>query len=256
MAWNSQASDFVLRHPETELPQSVNHPHNEVLFWMIEAGLPALLGIIIFALGIVIALYRCGFQRGSAYAAMLLPISFHTQVELPFYISSLHWFIWLFLIYLLLRHETKSIKLNFSRAMKSFFQIIPIVVALGLTLFMINTARAQADLYDFLYNTKTKGPYLRLALNNIYTKPYAEQVAMRSMLYSAINDNDAAKVRTFEQWALKYIKDSPELKMYEDLISASVFLRPDDKGCDAILAGLKMYAHNKALQKASIQCSK
>ncbi|HDY84325.1 hypothetical protein LCGC14_0627210 [marine sediment metagenome] len=249
-AWNTQASYYVLRHPETKLPSAVNHPHNEILFWMIEAGLPALFGIVVFAVGICIALYQCGFHRGGAYAAMLLPISLHTQVELPFYISSLHWFVWLFLIYLVLRHRTKTANLNLSLAMTRFMQLIAVGLAVVVTLFMINTARAQADLYDLLYNKNAQPPYLKLALNNLYTKTYAEEIAMRSMLYASIENNDKTKVDTFENWALDYVVTNPKLKMYEDLISASVFLRPEGKGCDAIEAGLAMYAHNKPLKLA------
>lgn len=253
-AWNTQASDFVIRHPESSLPQTVNHPHNEVLFWMIEAGLPALFGMIVFAVGVGIALYRCGFQRGGAYAAMLLPISLHTQVELPFYISSLHWFVWLFLLYLVLRHNTKTARVKLSIAMTRLIQVMTVGSAVGVTLFMINTARAQADLYTFLYTKNAQYPYLQVALNNFYTKSYAEQIAMRSMLYSSIEHADKSKVELFENWALDYVAKRPELKMYEDLISASVFLRPEGKGCDAIKAGLAMYAHNKPLQLAYEKC--
>lgn len=255
-AWNTQASDFISRHPETLLPTYVTHPHNEILFWMIEAGLPALLGIIAFMVGICVALYRCGFQRGSAYAAMLLPISLHTQVELPFYISSLHWFVWLFLIYLVLSHHTKTVAFNLSQAMTRFVQISAPAVALGITLFMINTARAELDIYNFTKGIKSDTPPLSIALNNLYTKNYAEQLAMRSMLYASIQSKDRKKIEIFEDWAMNYVKKSPELKMYEDLISASVFLRPEGKGCDAILAALAMYAHNEPLQKASEQCAK
>ncbi len=253
-AWNVQASDFFSRHSETVLPQSVNHPHNETLFWMIEAGLPALLGIITFVVGMGLALYYCGFQRGGAYAAMLLPISLHTQVELPFYISSLHWFVWLFLLYLVLRHQTKTVMPNLSLAMMRLTQVAAVSFAVGVTLFMINTARAQADLYDFLYNKNARGPYLQIALSNLYTKSYAEQIAMRSMLYASIESGEQTKVKEFEDWALDYVVTRPELKMYEDLISASVFLRPEGKGCDAISSGLAMYAHNKPLQQAYSKC--
>lgn len=253
-AWNTQASDYVSRHPETLLPPAVNHPHNEILFWIIEAGLPALIGIVVFMVGICAALLKCGLQRGGAYAAMLLPISLHTQVELPFYISSLHWFVWLFLIYLVLRHRTKTVNLNLSLAMTRLIQTVAVGLAVGVTLFMINTARAQANLYDFIYNKNAQPPYLQVALNNLYTKTYAEQLAMRSMLYASIENNDVSKVKTFETWALDYLTTRPELKMYEDLISASIFLRPVGKGCDAIAAGLAMYAHNKPLQLAYENC--
>jgi len=253
-AWNKQASDFVGRHPETSMPEYILHPHKELLFWMIEGGLLALAGILAVVIGIGIALYRCGFQRGGAYAAMLLPISLHTQVEHPFYISSVHWFLWLFLIFLALRHQTKRCNVNLSLSATRLVQCVAIFLAIGVTLFMVNTTRAQTDLYNFLYVENPQPPHLQIALNNLYFKPEAEQIAMRAMLYSSILSKDTSKVEIFEKWAKDYVNMSPELKMYEDLISASIFLRPEGKGCDAIKAGLAMYAHNKPLQEASLVC--
>jgi len=253
-AWNEQSSDFSVRHPEASLPAYILHPHNELLFWMIEGGLLALTGILAAVAGVGIALYRCGFQRGGAYAAMLLPISLHTQVEHPFYVSSVHWFLWLFLIFLALRHQTKVGNINLSLSATRLVQCIAIFLAIGVTLFMINTTRAQTDLYSFLYVKNSPPPRLQIALNNLYFKPRAEQEAMRAMLYTSILSKDRSKVEIFEKWAKDYVKVSPELNIYGDLLSASRFLRPEGKGCDAIEVGLSMYAHNKSLQEASLVC--
>ena len=141
-------------------------------------------------------------------------------------------------------------------AMTRLIQLVAVSLAVGVTLFMINTARAQADIYDFIYNKNARRPYLQVALNNLYTKLYAEQLAMRSMLYASIESGDVSKVMIYENWAMEYVDKNPELKMYEDLISASVFLRPGAKGCDAIMAGVAMYAHNEPLQKSSEKCKK
>jgi len=253
-AWNPQAADFVKRHPETSMPAYITHPHNEFLMWMIEGGLPALIGLLMVVVGIAIGLWQCGWQRGGAYAAMLIPISLHTQVELPFYLSSLHWFVWLFLVFVVLRHNTISVDLNLSSAAKKTVQLGVVIFAVLGTLFLVNTAHAQKDIYNFVKGIKTDTPHLSIALNNLYTKSYAERLAMRSMLYHSIENNNVNKVKQFEQWALAYVENSPELKMYEDLISASLFLRPAGKGCDAIEAGYQMYAHNKPLQEARLKC--
>mgnify|MGYP000173190039 CR=1 FL=1 len=253
-AWNKQASDFVVRHPEAALTGYTLHPHNEVLFWMIEGGLLALAGILTVVIGISIALYRCGFQRGGAYAAMLLPISLHTQVEHPFYVSSVHWFLWLFLIFLALRHQTKISNVSLSLSASRSVQCVAIFLAIGVTMFMVNTTRAQTDLYNFLNVEKSEPPHLQIALNNLYFKPRAEQEAMRAMLYSSILSKDTSKVEIFEKWAKGYVNVSPELNVYRDLLAASRFLRPEGKGCDAIKAGLSMYAHNNLLQEASLAC--
>jgi O-antigen polymerase len=251
--WSRQSSNFVSRHTETKLPPYVTHPHNEFLLWAIEAGVPAMITLVLVAMGIGIGLYNCGFQSGAAYTAFLIPISLHTQVELPFYISAMHWFIWLFIIYLVFRNQLKTVKLKLSSAMKKLLQIIMLSLGILSTLFLTNTASAQYDIYNFVKGIETENPPLKVALNNLYTKDYAEQLAMRSMLYHSIENRDMSKVVAFEKWALNYVERRPELKMYEDLISASLFLRPEGKGCDMITEALKMYAHNKPLKKVKLE---
>jgi len=250
LAWNQQASKFIKHHPDASLPEYVTHPHNELLFWMIEGGLLALFGIIIVIAGIGRAIYLCGMQRGGAYAAMLLPISLHTQVELPFYISSLHWFLWLFLIYLVLRHSTVRRRVNLSASARLVLQGIAMTLVFGGTYFMYNCSRAQTDLFNFLYSDNKQKPYLQIALNNLYFRPEAEKAAMQSMLYASIETDDRDKVITFEKWANNYVKSTPELTIYGDLINASKYLRPDEKGCDVMAQTMKMYAQNNILKDA------
>ena len=252
--WNKQSSDFVGRHPETSMPDSISHPHNELLFWMIEGGLLALIGILAVVVGISIALYRCGFQRGGAYAAMLLPISLHTQVEHPFYVSSMHWFLWLFLVFVVLRHQIKVFNVALSLSATRLVQFVALFLAITVTIFMVNTARAQTDLHNFVSIENPQPPHLQIALNNLYFKTEAEKIAMRAMLNSSIALKDTAKVEIFEKWAKEYVNVSPELNVYRDLFFASRFLRPESKGCDAIEAGLAMYAHHKPLKKLFLGC--
>ena len=253
-AWNQQASDFIRRHPEAKLPIVTTHPHNEILLLMIEGGLAVFLAIVITIIGIITALFRCGLQRGGAYAAMLIPISIHTQVEHPLYTSSLHWFLWLFLLFLPLRHQVKTISVTLSAASTRLIQVTAIFIALSTTIFMANTDKAESDLFSFLYDYEKQPPHLQLALSNIYTNARAEKIAMRSMLYASIENNDRKKVLAFVKWAEESIKKSPELKIYEDLISAHNFLDPKERGCNAVSRALEMYAQNKALQDAYKNC--
>ncbi len=257
-AWNEQMADFARRYPEGRLPvdSPILHPHNEILFWAIEGGLLTVIGLLAVVVGIILALKRCGWQRGGAYLAMLLPISLHTQVELPFYHSAVHWFLWLFLVYLVLRHQTSIINIKITPAAIWLLRIAALMIGSTTTVFMLNTARAQTDLYRFLYEQeKAQQPYLQYALNNLYLKSEAERIAMRTNLYAYIEQNNRQEVEKFEKWARNYIITNPRMKIYEDLISASVFLRPDGKGCDYITAGLAMYPYNKHLKKAyAIRC--
>lgn len=249
-AWNPQAADFVDRNPETKLPTSITHPHNEFLLWMIEGGILAVFALMLVVAAIMAGLWHCGLKKGSAYAALLIPISLHTQVELPFYISALHWLVWLFLVYLVMRHQQKTMTFNLSVAANKTMQITAVLLVILGTVFLVNTAKAEQDLFNFARGIKTETPPLSIALNNMYTRNYAEKMARRSNLYAYIEQKNTPEVKKFVVWAESYIKQSPELKMYEDLISASVYLNPEGKGCDRIKEALSMYAHNKPLKLA------
>jgi len=253
-AWNPQAADFYLRHPNTSLPQFILHPHNEIFFWMIELGLPALIGISAVTFGIAKALYYCGFQRGVAYTAILLPISLHTQLEHPFYISSIHWFLWLFLLFIIFRHQTKQYVVCLSTSAIRLIQIIAFIVSIGGTWFLVNTAQAQIELKNFMSSKIGEDASLSIALTNLYFNPVAEQSAMRKLLLLGVKTRNKKHVETYEEWANLAIKSNPDLNIYKALFYASSFLRPKGKGCDVLKEGIAMYPQNKFFQNAYLNC--
>ncbi len=254
--WGLQSGDYHQRNPNAKLPPYITHPHNELVYWLIEGGIVSFTGIII-AIGVIIfALIRCGSQRGGGYAALLIPISLHAQVELPFYLSSLHWFLWLFLIFLILRHRIIISTVPLSRSATQLIKATAILACIGSSYFMIHTARAQTDIYAYLTQKKDSAPYLQVALNNLYFKSYAEQLAMRNMLHSSIRDKKTDKVRYFTQWAEQKISINPELKLFEDLINAYTFLKLEQERCKTIHTGTMMYPMNQPLKTIADSCKK
>ena len=79
---------FQKEHPNARSsPGMYSHPHNEILFWLVEGGSVSVLGIIIASTVTLIQLIRIGLSRGLAYMGLILPITLHTMTELPFYLS-------------------------------------------------------------------------------------------------------------------------------------------------------------------------
>jgi O-antigen polymerase len=240
--WNIQSTTFLQQNPDAAFPPAVTHPHNELIFWTIESGLAALIGILAVVVGISIALYRCGFQRGMAYAALLLPISLHMQVELPFYLSSLHWFVWLFIIFIVLRHQKQDKALILSVAARKALKVAAVILPIVSTFFLVNMVRAQADLYNFNNDAELQPPYLKVAFDNLYFRPKAEKAIMRTLLYQSIKSGDAGKVKQAETWLNETIISEPLLSLYIDKIAAAQFLRPDENGCLEVEEALTMYS--------------
>ena len=252
--WNLQAGDYVSRHPQAKLPEYILHPHNELIFWMIEGGLLIVSGILLAVFAVIRALIRCGPQRGGAYAAMLLPITLHTQVELPFYISSLHWFLWLFLIFLVMRHRVFKTAVKTSIAANKLIQVVSLVVCVGTLYFLQHTSRAQSDIMAYLNRTPGNQPYLQVALNNHYFRQQAEELAMRSILYNGLSTNNSQQVKEYVEWSQKRLAISPELKLFEDLIEAYSYLNDEKSRCGIIRLGVSMYPQNVPLRGLNQSC--
>lgn len=255
--WSKETAQFGKGNPNAKLERlTLSHPHNEFLFWLIEGGLFAVIAILIGLAVVAVGLYRCGFKRGGAYAAMLLPISLHTQLELPFYVSSLHWFMWLFLVFIVLRHNSTYSKVRTSQAAIKSLQIFTLVFVLGISYFLVNTARAQADIYKFLYDKNSKPPYLKVALNNIYYSELAEELAFKAALYSDIKNNNQDGISRFIMWAENAQKIKPKLIVYTDLIKAYRALGMNEKACSITSYTLIIYPNQPTLNKEQQQCEK
>jgi len=70
---------------------ALNHPHNETLYWWVEGGVVALLGLLILAYGFLNGLKALPIQKTGFLLALPTPILIHTQTEYPLYHSTLHW---------------------------------------------------------------------------------------------------------------------------------------------------------------------
>jgi O-antigen polymerase len=251
--WNLQTGNYFARHPDAELPPYITHPHNELVYWLIEGGVVIVLGILAAIVAVVLGLIRCGPRRATGYLAMLLPITLHAQVELPFYISSLHWFLWLFLIFVVMRHQAFSKTLSISAAANKLIQACSLIVLIGSLYFLQHTSRAQADMWNYV-NQHTNYSRLEVALSNHYFNNKAEEVAMRVSLYNAVAENDTEQIMQYVQWSSERLAIRPTLKLFEDLNYAFTHLNDHESQCNVIELGLSMYPQNKALRDLNRSC--
>ena len=252
--WNLQTSDFVSRYPDAVLPPYVDHPHNELVYWLIEGGLVIVAGILAAIVAVVSGLVRCRPRRAAGYLAMLLPVSLHTQVELPFYISSVHWFLWLLLIFVVMRHGVYKKNLMLSVAANRLIQFTSIIVFVTSLYFLNDTRRAQTDIMDFVTQRTIDSRYLQIALQNSYHKQLAQELAMRALLYQGIKIDNSAYVTEYVEWSAKQIANQPKLIFFIDLARASIYLDDQELICKVARSGLEMYAHNKPLRELMQSC--
>jgi O-antigen polymerase len=224
------------------------------VYWLIEGGLVIVAGILAAIVAVVAGLVRCGPRRAAGYIAMLLPVSLHTQVELPFYISSIHWFLWLLLIFVVMRHGAYSKNLVLSVAANRLTQLTSIIVLVTSLYFLHHTSRAQTDLMAFVTQRAIDSRYLQIALQNSYHKQLAQELAMRALLYKGITTDNPAYVTEYVEWSVKQIARQPKLIFFKDLVRASIYLDNHELKCRVVQSGLEMYAHSKGLRDLNQSC--
>jgi O-antigen polymerase len=252
--WNLQTGDYFARHPDALLPSYITHPHNEIVYWLIEGGVVIVSGILAAIVAVLSGLIACGRRRAAGYIAMLLPVTLHTQVELPFYISSIHWFLWLFLIFVVMRHQTFTKSLSMSAAASKLVQASGLTLFVGSLYFLHHSSRAQTDIWNYVNRQADNSSRLEIALGNHYFGGKAEELAMRVSLYNAVAADDTGQIMQYIQWSSNRLAIRPTLKLFEDLNYAFTHLNDHESQCEVIKLGLSMYPVNKSLRQLNQSC--
>lgn len=244
-----QAGHYLASRPEAALAElpSINHPHNEFFLWLIEGGVFSVISIIVGGAAVILALHSVGWSRGGAYSAILIPISLHTQVELPFYLSAIHWFLFLFIIFVILRHTVIIRSFYLSKYFKLMIQICSVLLLVTSSLFLLNCLRVNNGIVQYHQEKTGNVHLLEDALNNIYFNNYAERSIMAMQGISSVAYDQEDKVFTFTQWAEQYIQVHPDYVIREILVKAYSYLGQQENMCETLNHGLFLYPKNKEL---------
>jgi len=187
---------------------------------MDEGGLLALFSIFAAVVAVLLQLTRLGWQRGGAVASLLIPITLHTQVELPFYISTFHWLVLLVMLYVCFYFGARSREVRLSLGAErlitgSVFIAVPLV-----SVFLMHSLLAQTGIMQYLKGRGTQPSHLSIALNNLYFRETGEYFTMRAVLYSGLQNQNAEQVTLFSEWAQSFLRQLPDIQIYKDLAIA------------------------------------
>ena len=224
-----------------------SHPHNELLFWMDEGGAVALGAILLGVLAVALQLYRQGWQRGGAIAALMLPIALHTQVELPFYISTLHWLVLIVLLMVCFTPGARVQRVRLSLGARrlisgSVFVVVPLV-----SVFLTHSLLAQTGIMQYLKTRGAQPVHLNHALNNLYFREMGEYFTMRAVLYSDIQQGLHTNLPVFIEWAQAFLTQLPDIQIYRDLAVALQYEGRADEAVALITRASQIYPGEKML---------
>ena len=224
---------------ETIGNNNMSHPHNEILFWTVEGGVLPFIGLLIISGGFIALIWNTKQKKAWFMIGMTIPILLHTQLELPFYISLIHWFIFIFLLYML--DDQFGTKFELNIALLSPFRIFSIVIPSTVTFYMLTTLESAKLITEF-ERTGYKNPTLLVSIPNphAWQKKY-ETLIMKLNLEIAKKTKDITKLNKYINWAENYIKHSPYLFIYYDLATAYETIGNGEKAWEIYNIGKYLY---------------
>jgi O-antigen polymerase len=236
------------------MEENLDHPHNEVLFWLHEGGIVAVVGLLIFAIGYIKSLLKCdGWAKRISLLALVLPLLFHSMVEYPFYHSVAHFFF--FIVFLWLADaesgQQKIIACDYWFLARMLALLIPLVVVP----FMLTGLQAAYVLtqYDRM---KDKNPQmLEQIINPLpWMMMYEFQMRNVQLTFSAAM-HDKNGLESYVDWSKQFLHNTPRAVVYARLVYALQQLNDNKQAQFWLEEGKRLFPHADFLQKLTLSSS-
>ncbi|WP_182010915.1 PglL family O-oligosaccharyltransferase [Vibrio sp. B1FLJ16] len=199
---------------------SMDHPHNELLYWGVEGGLLPVLGIF---LAMALVLHRISqAKRGTRLAllALFIPIVLHTQLEYPFYHSLVHWIIFVILLYWVDQRVARYRQAGFTKITKSLLRVFSLLIPAVFTFYMVSALHTNYILTKFETTRPTNPDILNQVSNPVVWKDRFDWDVYSTFLNIGLHTQDPSLIQPYIDWSLNIIKDKPRPAFYNNLILA------------------------------------
>ncbi|EAR61730.1 PglL family O-oligosaccharyltransferase [Neptuniibacter caesariensis] len=234
-----------------------SHPHNEFIFWLVEGGALSVIGILCAVAATLTLFYKLGWRKGLSLTALLIPITLHTQVELPFYISNTPWLLFLFLLFLCHNYDKKIFSTEvISTAARTTISLSFFFISLVSSFALVNAQSANAGIVKYLQLNQSYPQNLLPALNNAYFREYATYLALRRQLFLGIKGKKLEPAKTYIQWAENSLKTVPAPQTYRDLVIAYHYLGDENNARRTLQHALSIYSEDMGLLELSEKINK
>lgn len=212
------------------------HPHNEILYWMLQSGIVALIGIV----GLTALYLRTLFKQRARFAigvlGLAMPMLIQTQLSSPFVFSSIHLLLPLFFLHYGIRNHKRRYRFNLKEKSKKLIQIILVLIMFVIGYFGWFTLMSIKDAHDYEYRlflTAKQTPqeianmkYFEYAAHHPSFKDTFHHV-MNHMMNKALSDGNRYDIQRFIWWAEEQDQEERSAVTKRNLASALSVLRPN-----------------------------
>lgn len=209
------------------------HPHNELLFWMLQSGIGALIAI----LALIILYIRKLFRQRALFTLGVLglaaPMLIQAQLSSPFIFSSIHLLLPLFFLQYAIRNDRKIIRFHLGQKGQLFNKLVALFLAFGLSYLAWFSLKSIEDAHSYEYRLFLTAKQTPEEINEIKYFEYASfhpsfkdsvHGVMNKMVVKAIEDNNQYDIQRFIWWAQEQAVDSRSERTKENLAKARTVL--------------------------------
>ncbi|MGF1883071.1 PglL family O-oligosaccharyltransferase [Vibrio splendidus] len=199
---------------------SMDHPHNEFLFWGVEGGIVPIIGILIAAFLVMSRIASSAKGTRLALLALFIPILLHSQLEYPFYHSAIHWITLIILIYWVDQRASRHYQQPFSIVSKTLFRVSSLVVPILVSFYMLSALHTNYVLTQFELSKPRNPDILKQVTNPVVWKDRYDWDVYSTYLNIGLYKADPSLIQPYIDWSLEIIKRKPRPAFYSNLILA------------------------------------
>ncbi|GAB3215030.1 hypothetical protein GCM10027295_06720 [Pseudaeromonas pectinilytica] len=230
-----------------EAVKNLDHPHNEVFFWLVEGGLVAISGLSIICFGWYQMLKGNSWRHTVALFALPLPLLFHSLVEYPFYHSTAHWVALMWLLWFTSEEQDNYLSYNvqFTFLLRSMVVILTVPVVM----FMLSGLQA-AYLITRFEREGMQNPSLLLRVENPIPWHLRYMYHVMSLrLNNGLATRNSAEIQAYVDWAAEFVILSPNAAVYYNTYIALLSLNRNKEAMEWLSMGKKLFPNDRIFDR-------
>ncbi len=199
---------------------TMDHPHNEMLFWAVEGGLLPVLGILLAAGMVLQRIYHGKKGTRLAIFSLFIPIVLHSQLEYPFYHSAIHWIIFVILLYWVDQRVNVPRFAPFTVFGKTVLRVSSLLLPILTSFYMLSALHTNYILTQFEKSQPKDPEILNRVTNPVVWKDRFDWDVYSTYLNIGLHQQNPEFIQPYIDWSLEIIKDKPRPAFYNNLILA------------------------------------
>ncbi|MBA6263608.1 PglL family O-oligosaccharyltransferase [Colwellia sp. Bg11-12] len=213
-------NEHIIKKPKFRNPElNLSHPHNEVLYWVSEGGVIALLGMILFFIAYMKSWLKINnkLAKRLAILGLITPLLLHSQLEFPFYSSTAHWLVFIMLLwYTDLQNNSEE---HFIAINKTFLLHFIAVLLLFIFLpFLATTLHTGIIITAYEKKGHQNIESFEQIINPVAWQSRFDANIYSIILISGLKEKNTDKLQQYIDWGLIRVRYKPRPSVYSNIL--------------------------------------